>query len=226
MAVNESASEEKTPSLASRVFEALNRDGMLKVAWRQGQMRRQPLLKRSQNPSKLMSLAPSFRLLRAKSRPTANRRFLPLPKSPSRRPPMLLKRLRATIRIMGTIGGGNSISRIPTSPGASSMAEKQVAPGRVDWRGADLRGVNMAGINLEGADLRATDLTGANFTASNLRYADLRGATLQAAIFQNASLYGAKMQGVEANQADFRGGGSASGKSWRGLSRRGGPASS
>ncbi len=85
------------------------------------------------------------------------------------------------------------------------MDDKQAAPARVNWRGADLRGVNMAGVNLESADLRATDLSGANFTAANLRYADLRGATLQGTNFQNANLYGAKMQGIEAYQADFRG---------------------
>jgi hypothetical protein len=36
MADNEPESVEKTPSLPMRVFEAINRDGTLKAAWRQG----------------------------------------------------------------------------------------------------------------------------------------------------------------------------------------------
>jgi hypothetical protein len=36
MADNEQDQAVNTPSLASRVFEALNRDGTLKAAWRQG----------------------------------------------------------------------------------------------------------------------------------------------------------------------------------------------
>jgi uncharacterized protein YjbI with pentapeptide repeats len=43
-----------------------------------------------------------------------------------------------------------------------TMNDKQAAPNRVNWRGADLRGVSMAGLNLEGADLRASDLSGAS----------------------------------------------------------------